>query len=149
MVGIYCRVSTEKQKDKYSIPVQKERGIQFAQSLNEPYELFVEAQSGKSLILREAFALLLNNLETKRITKIWAIEYERLFRNVEEQLSLRSFFIKHNVSIYINDHLEDISDSRFLEYGVRAVVSENERLRIIATTKRGRDRHIDEGGRWF
>jgi DNA invertase Pin-like site-specific DNA recombinase len=52
MIAIYARVSTEKQKDNYSLPVQRAKGIAFAESLGEDYVVYEEVKSGATLIVR-------------------------------------------------------------------------------------------------
>ena len=46
-VGIYCRVSSDKQKDNTSLQSQKELGIKFCKEKNFKYEVFSEVVSGK------------------------------------------------------------------------------------------------------
>ncbi len=149
MVGIYVRVSTARQMEKYSPEVQRDKGIEFAKGIGEEYKLFIEAKTGKELEVRHEFKELISNIENKEINKVWVIDFDRLFRNAIDALTLRGLLVANKISVYINDHLEDITDERFLSYGIRAVVAEDERLRILRRTKRGREARYDEGGRWF
>ena len=46
--GIYCRVSTELQKDNFSLELQKEKGIQFASSDGYEYTIYLNVESGST-----------------------------------------------------------------------------------------------------
>ena len=48
-VGIYCRVSSEQQKDNSSLESQKELGINFCKNRGYEYEVFSEVVSGVKL----------------------------------------------------------------------------------------------------
>ena len=78
MVGIYGRVSTIKQLDNYSLGIQKKRGIEFAEALNEDYRIYEEAESGSSMIPRAELERLLADIKAGLIDKVWAIEFARV-----------------------------------------------------------------------
>ena len=44
MLGIYCRTSKAR-KEKYTIEVQKEKGVKFAKSLGLPYKIYVDVDA--------------------------------------------------------------------------------------------------------
>ena len=146
MVGIYARVSTVKQKDNYSLGIQKKRGVEFAQSQNEKYRIYEEAESGSSMISRKELEKLLSDIKEGLITKVWAIEFTRISRSVEDLQVIKRIFKEHNVELYINGNLSDLTlpDQRFI-FNINAAVSEYERERIVERVKRGLAERKDQG----
>ena len=146
MVGIYARVSTVKQKDNYSLGVQKKRGIEFAGSLNEEYRIYEEAESGSSMIARVELERLLSDIKQGLITKVWAIEFTRISRSVEDLQVIKKIFNEHNTELYINGSRSDLTmpDQRFI-FNINAAVSEYERERIVERVKRGLAERKNQG----
>ncbi len=146
MVGIYARVSTAKQKDNYSLGVQKRKGIEFANSLNEEYIIYEEAESGSSMIARQELERMLTDIKNGIVTKVWAIEFTRISRSVEDLQVIKRIFKENNTELYINGVQSDLTlpDQRFI-FNINAAVSEYERERIIERVKRGLAERKDRG----
>jgi site-specific DNA recombinase len=138
VVGVYARVSTLKQKDNYSLAVQKRRGSEFAQSQNEEYKIYEEAESGSSMIARKQLERLLSDIKNGLVKKVWAIEFTRISRSVEDLQIIKKIFKENGVELYINGSLTNLSlpDQRFI-FDINAAVSEYERERIVERVKRG------------
>jgi len=85
MIGIYCRISKQKEKGKdVSIIVQKERGINFAKSKGMEFRVYVdEGISGtkNNISDRPEFALLLNSIKNGEISIVYCIDQSRIERN--------------------------------------------------------------------
>ena len=109
MVGIYARVSTVKQKDNYSLGVQKRQGIEFANSLNEEYIIYEEAESGSSMIARQELERMLTDIKNGIVTKVWAIEFTRISRSVEDLQVIKRIFNENNTELYINGIQSDLT----------------------------------------
>ena len=146
MVGIYARVSTVKQKDNYSLGVQKRKGIEFSNSLSEEYIIYEEAESGSSMIARQELERMLNDIKGGTITKVWAIEFTRISRSVEDLQVIKRIFKESNTELYINGVQSDLTmpDQRFI-FNINAAVSEYERERIVERVKRGLAERKDHG----
>lgn len=123
MVAGYIRVSTITQKDNWSVDVQREKALQFAAKLNDPIELYDEVKSGRSLE-RPELNRLIRDIESKKITKVWVVEFSRLSRDVEDSAFLSRLFQKYHVELYVLDQFVDLSksDTRFL-YNINAAVN--------------------------
>ena len=81
-VGIYCRVSGDKQKDNTSLGSQKEMGIKFCKEKNYKYEVFSEVVSGKMIgSSREMFSKLETKLLNGEIGGIWLYDWDRMVRD--------------------------------------------------------------------
>lgn len=146
VIGIYARVSTLRQKDNYSLPFQKKRGIEFAKQIGEDYIIYEEARSGGSMLLRNELARLVADIKKGVIAKVWAIELTRLSRNVEDFQFLKSVFQKNKTELYINGSLTKLSSSeqRF-SFNVNAAMAEYERDRIVERVIRGLSERKDDG----
>lgn len=84
MVGIYCRISGDKEEGKdTSIEYQEERGISFADDKNMPYEVYKDINvSGKAdIISRNEFYRFIGDIKSRKITHVFAIHQDRIERN--------------------------------------------------------------------
>ena len=149
MVGIYCRVSSQGQKDNYSIPVQKKFGIKFCESINEEYKIYSEAKSATE-INRPKLQDLIQDIEDAITNKIWVIELDRLSRSAYDAQLLKKLYEEHKIELYENGKYYDFSapDSRFL-YNVKSALAELNRDKIIERIKRGQVARANEGMKSF
>lgn len=133
-VGIYCRVSTERQKDKESLPTQQKMGIDFCKRNGFDYEVFVEQVSGaKTGDLRKVFTLLEAKLFSKEITAIWFWDWDRMIRDfVEVNFYFHQLVKDTGCKVFVLDREFDIfeDDRDRLEFGMRTLFADYERRKI-------------------
>src|SRR5690606_7045398 len=89
MLGIYCRISREKEEGKnVSIPDQKKKGIAKAKELGENYKIYVdEGISGTlSVTDRPQFAQLVDDIKKDKITHVFAVDQSRIERSPETRM---------------------------------------------------------------
>jgi len=143
MIGLYCRVSTLQQADKYSLDIQEKRGIAFAGT--EPYLIYKEAESGSSLY-RDQLKQLFADIERGLIQKVWVIEFSRISRDVEDASFIKNLFLKHKCELFEDGHLLDLTrPEALLSYHVTASVAEYERSRLIERVRRSKVVQVNEG----
>jgi site-specific DNA recombinase len=150
MIGIYVRVSTTQQRDNYSTDVQRARGIAFAERIKEPYKLYDEAASAKSISGRVEFKRMIADVKKDIVHKVWVIEFSRLTRDIEDALQIRKVFIAASTEVFVNDERMDLSSPEaVLMYHIKSSVSEYERSNTIARIRRARREQIDGGNNSF
>jgi DNA invertase Pin-like site-specific DNA recombinase len=133
-VGIYCRVSTERQKDKESLPTQQKAGIKFCEDKGYEYEVFTEQVSGAKLgNERDVFINLERKLYTKEIEALWFWDWDRMIRDfVNVNYYFTSLIKEVDCKVFVLNREFDIfkSDSDRLEFGIRTVFADFERRKI-------------------
>lgn len=146
-VGIYCRVSGDKQKDNTSLQSQKEMGVKFCNEKNYKYEVFSEVVSGKKIgSNREMFSKLESKLLSGEIGGIWLYDWDRMVRDVEVMLYFRSIVEESGCKVFVGFEEKNIfEDSGSLEFGIRSIFSDYERRKIQRRMMSGRDKRWREG----
>lgn len=140
MIAIYCRVSTKKQADQMSLKEQESSGIIFANNCNEDYRIYKDIKSGKNMVDRDDLVALIEDIISGLIQKVWIGDVDRLTRDMEDGGKFKKIIDNNNVTLY--DRGRVISS---IEYGVRVVIAEEERKKIIERTTRNRREQIDAG----
>lgn len=147
MIGIYCRISTAGQKDNYSLEVQEQQGIQFAERLGDEYTIYQEQSSGGN-IQRIELGNLIRDIERRFIDKVWVIELSRLSRSIEDLQVLKHVFSQYNVDLYIGGQHYDLAKTdQVTMYNLIGVFAEHERAGTRDRMVRGRQADIAKGGR--
>lgn len=146
-IGIYCRVSTDKQKDNESLGLQKRRGIEFAKKMGFEYEVYEEIISGGKIgVDREEFKKLEDKVWKKEIKGIWFWDWDRMIRDVEVMVYFRNLVKDTNIKVYVRDEEKNIfDDSGSLEYGFRSIIADYERRRIKERLKSGKIEKWERG----
>ncbi len=146
MVGIYVRVSTDKQKDNYSYKDQQIEGKKFADSIGEDYKLFEEAKSGKSLEKRFEWKRLELEVKSAEISKVWVQDLKRFSRNVEKAEQMRKDIKRYGAELYIGGKFFNQDDSTEVAvFQIEQALAEKERKDIAEKCKRGLHLCIDAG----
>lgn len=109
MVGIYCRVSTKKQKDNYSTELQKSDGIAFAKEVGEDYTIYEDSYSGKTLE-RDGLGDIRKDVRNGTIKKFWVYAVNRLSRETKDGLILLDEMKQNDVSFYVNGVNKNLFD---------------------------------------
>lgn len=144
--AIYCRVSTEDQRDNYSIKLQEERGKKFAEAQGWDAAVYKDVQSGSS-IKRTAFTQLIKDIEDEKIGAVHVVEFSRLSRNDEEDaIFIRRLFIEKGVELYENGTAITFnSPEDQLFYNIRSSVAAYERRKIRQRMEAGLNEKYSKG----
>ena len=105
MIGIYCRISKEKEQGKdRSIDDQRLLGIELANKLGVEYEVYIDDGLSGTLAINERPALfkLVQDTEDNKINMFYYYDNSRLERDPETYIILSKLFIKKNVKCYTN-----------------------------------------------
>jgi site-specific DNA recombinase len=105
MIGIYCRISKEKEvgKDR-SIDDQRLLGIELANKLGVEYEVYIDEGISGTLAIKERPALfkLVQDTEDNKINMFYYYDHSRLEREPETYLTLSKLFIKKKIRCFTN-----------------------------------------------
>lgn len=93
-VGIYCRISREKGFENRSIQDQKMLGIEFCESNNFDFDVYIDEGLSGTIEERPEFRRLLQNIVDGDINLIWVFDDSRIQRDPE-------------IRFLINKHLRD------------------------------------------
>lgn len=146
MIGVYVRVSSEMQRDNYSVGAQKDKGKTFALLMKDSYEIYDETKSGSTISERPEFTRMLADILAGKVTIVWAIEFSRLSRNIEDALYIRKVLVEHSVRLFIADTELDISTPEaVLNYNMKSSIAEYERSMIIQRVQRAKRKQKDSG----
>jgi site-specific DNA recombinase len=145
-VAIYCRVSTARQLDGYSISIQKDRGTAFAKRKGFPVDYYVEQGSGADST-RPEFNRMLDDIRRGWIGKVWVINRDRLQRSdLDEVVQIRNFFEEHGIEVWINDELLSLnSPEALLADNMKAVIAKYVRDNIRRHVKTARVKAKEQG----
>ena len=82
MLGIYCRTSKAR-KEKYTIEVQKEKGIKFAKRLGLPYKIYVDdgISGTKDESSRDGISEMFDDMRSQVISATYSVEQARIERD--------------------------------------------------------------------
>lgn len=114
MVGIYCRISGDKEEGKdTSIEYQEERGIFFANELGIPYELYKDINvSGKAeIVTRDEFHRFIGDIKSGKITHVFAIHQDRIERNPDTWRYFVSTVLNAGVKWYPDGKFYDLDST--------------------------------------
>lgn len=145
--AVYVRVSSQLQKDNYSVTSQRQLGVDFCKNKGWAYELYDEVGSAKDIQSREEFSRLIADIEDRRVNAIWCVEFTRLTRGSEEDTSfLKRLCIEHSVQVWIlNEQMKFESPEDELFFSIRASVSRYERRKMKERQKRALAQKRNEG----
>ena len=138
-IGIYCRVSSEKQSDNTSLQSQMKLGTDFCKRNGYEYEVYSEVVSGKIVgEFREEFKKLEDKLYTKELDGIWLYDWDRMIRELGVAVIFRDVIESTKCRLFVGNEEKDIfSDYGSLEFGIGSVFSEYWRRKIGRVMKGG------------
>ena len=101
MIGIYCRTSKAR-KEKYTIEVQKEKGIKFAKSLGLPYKIYVDDGISGTLdeSSRDGIAELFDDMRSNDISATYAVDQSRIERDTPTWHLFVSLSLNYKIKYY-------------------------------------------------
>ena len=146
-IGIYCRVSGDKQRDNTSLPQQQSLGIEFCNSKNYEYEVFSEVVSGgKDFEDRKMFNQLHSKILSEDINGIWILDYSRGWRNDEYKWVFLNMLKKHNLRLFDSSGEVDWkSKEGKLMIGMFSLINDFGRSELVAKMKMGKKQKWKEG----
>jgi site-specific DNA recombinase len=146
-IGIYCRVSTDRQKDNTSIDEQKRLGIEFCKKRKFDYEVYSDQVSGAvDGNLRDEFVKLERKLHSKELGGIWFYDWDRMIRDFSVGVYFRNLITDTNCKVFVlNDEKNIFSDEGSLEFGFKTLLSDYERRKIRNRMMSGRYAKWREG----
>lgn len=103
MLGIYCRISQEKEEGKdRSIDYQKEVGIALAKKLGLNYKVYIdEGISGTwDIDKRPQLNQMMDDISEGLITSVFVLEQSRLERNTQVRFIINQTFIDNDVRLF-------------------------------------------------
>lgn len=106
MIGIYCRISKEKEEGKdRSIDDQRLLGIDLANKLGVKYEVYIDEGLSGTLAINERPALykLVQDTEDNKINMFYYYDHSRLEREPATYLYLSNLFIKKKIRCFTNN----------------------------------------------
>jgi DNA invertase Pin-like site-specific DNA recombinase len=150
MLAIYTRISRKDKNDEgISLANQAYRGKQLAEKLGIKYEVYEdEGKSGElSVEMRPAFKKMRDDILSKRITAVYALNQSRLDRQkLIEFLALINFFKTNNIALYLNQELYDLNNAATeLNMNVLAVINHNHNQQLKANVSSALEQNIVEG----
>jgi len=147
--AIYIRVSTEKQREKFSLPSQEKILIEYAKSRGWEYILYNEGVgSGETLVDRPQMMKLLGDATAKKFDVCLVIELERLSRDVDlfDWLTIKKTFRDSKIKIATPNQTYDLSDDEddFLS-DLFGALSKREKKKLLKRMKRGSLEAVSKG----
>lgn len=147
MVGCYCRVSTDRQKDNYSIQKQREDAETFSKSRKSSFQIYEDIWSGGD-ITRKGWNKLFDDIRNKKIDTIWVGKIDRFSRNTRDGLMAIELFKKHNTSFFVggveyNPH----DETTYLLITMQFAIAQYEKSQILQRTLSGRIKAYNSGAR--
>lgn len=108
MIGIYCRISKQKEDGKdRSIDDQKASGIELANRLNLSYDIYVDEGLSGSLAIdkRPALNSLIDDIYSGKITAVYCYDQSRLERSLDARFAINKVFKDEGIKFYTNSGL--------------------------------------------
>ncbi len=147
--AIYIRVSTEKQREKFSLPAQEKILIEYVKSRGWDYILYNEgAGSGETLENRPQMMKLLQDARDKKFDVCLVIELERLSRDEDlfDWLTIKKVFRDNKIKIATPNQTYDLSDDEddFLS-DLFGALAKREKKKLLKRMKRGSLEAVTKG----
>lgn len=147
--AIYARVSSEKQKNNYSLPTQIEKCkayiAEHGYTLDESKHIYVEAFTAAKLS-RASLDGMRDAARRSEFDVVVVIDMDRQNRGgIVAQLLLDTEFKKYGAPFeYVLEYYEDSPEGAF-QKSIRAAVAQLEREKFLQRSKRGRDAYLKSG----
>jgi len=147
--AIYIRVSTEKQREKFSLSSQEKILIEYTKSKGWDYILYNEgAGSGETLENRPQMMKLLQDARDKKFEICLVIELERLSRDEDlfDWLTIKKTFRDNKIKIATPNQTYDLSDDEddFLS-DLFGALAKREKKKLLKRMKRGSLEAVTKG----
>ena len=144
-IGVYCRVSSDSQKDNTSLENQRDNGVKFCSNMGFDYEVFSETISGgKSFDDRKMFNDLSDKLLDKKLDGVWFNYWDRGWRDDRIKYLFIQLVKDSGCKVFVGSEEKDIlSDEGSFELGFFSLMSDYERKKIVSRFKNGKKRRLE------
>ncbi len=147
--GLYIRVSTERQTERYSLPAQRRLLVEYCERQGWEYELFEDAGiSGETIDARPAMVRLLEAARARRIQVALAVELERFSRSESlfDWLVIKQAFRQGHVKFGTPAQCYSMADEEddFLT-DLFGALAKREKRKIVVRTQRGKTESARRG----
>lgn len=141
--AIYCRVSSDRQREKSTIESQKEilpklvveRDFQLVETYID------DGISGETIEARPGFSQLLVDADLGKFAAIFVIDYDRITRTSDDfqRAYIKKIFKTNGIAVHTPSQVYDFAnEENDLLSGMMELISAHEKRKIISRTKRGR-----------
>ncbi len=147
--GVYMRVSTREQAEKWSLSAQRSILTAHAERMGWAVRVYDEgAASGETIQDRPEMHRLLDDVEAGRVDIVLVIEWERLSRasDLTDQARITSTCRRAGVRIATPERTYDLrlAEDDF-ESDLHGILSKREKRKLLERTKRGLHEAMDAG----
>jgi site-specific DNA recombinase len=147
-VGIYCRVSTDGQKENTSIPEQKDRLLAFCKAKGWVcVDMFIDPGYSGASLERPAMERMIKSVVNKKIDVVLVTKLDRLSRSQKDTLYLiEELFLPNNVDfVSVAESFDTTSSYGRAMIGILSAFAQLERELISERTFSGRVGRAKEG----
>ena len=147
-VAIYIRVSTSKQEEGYSIPIQKERLIAFCRAKGWIISgMFIDPGHSGSTLDRPGIASLMDGVKAGKYDVVLVYKLDRLSRSQKDTLyMIEDVFMKHDTAfVSMQESFDTSTVFGVAMVGVLSVFAQMERSTIVERTMMGRTGRAEKG----
>lgn len=147
-VAIYIRVSTSKQDEGYSIPMQKERLIAFCRAKGWVVSgMFIDPGHSGSTLERPGMVSLIEGVQAGKYDVVLVYKLDRLSRSQKDTLFLiEDIFMKNDVAfVSMQESFDTSTVFGIAMVGILSVFGQMERSTIVERTMMGRAGRAEEG----
>lgn len=99
-VGIYCRISQEKDKNDLSIEDQKMLGVEYCEAESLDYQIYIDEGLSGTIDARPAFQELLSDIIEGTIQMVWVLDDARIQREPQIRYLFNNTLREYNVEYY-------------------------------------------------
>ena len=144
-IGVYCRVSSDSQKENTSLKNQRDNGIKFCNNMGFDYEIFSETISGgKSFDDRKMFNDLSDKLLNRELDGVWFNYWDRGWRDDRIKYLFIQLVKDSGCKVFVGSEEKNIlSDEGSFELGFFSLMSDYERKKIVSRFKNGKKRRLE------
>tara|TARA_R110000803_G_scaffold77361_3_gene142227 strand:+ start:1885 stop:3621 length:1737 start_codon:yes stop_codon:yes gene_type:complete len=130
-IGIYCRVSTDKQKDNESLGLQEKIGVDYCIKNNYEYEIYRDVVSGAK-IKRDGLNTLVDKIFKKDLDGIWLWNWDRLIREKRVMIYLEDLVMETKCKVFVDYRERDIinNEEDIMDMEFKSMISSQERRNI-------------------
>jgi len=147
---VYCRVSSKGQgkEDKWSLKDQESYGVECLKAKGfSDIQVIQDTHTGNSVLSERLGGGHLSKLiESNQVEALYVKAFDRLYRNSGRAILFIDVLVEKGIKVFIDGVQRDLKRADdVLLYSIEAIVAANERQRILARTRDGRQRMRDSG----
>lgn len=148
MLGIYCRISREKEEGKdRSIEDQELSGIELAKRLNIEYRIYKDEGKSGTLPIdkRPDLNRLIDDIFSGDVTKVYVYDQSRLERSPKVRFALKEVFRNNDIDLYTEFGKVEKNDESELLGDVLSILNNYQTKQIKKRIKGVQKRLVEQG----